>query len=321
MPKTSGSWWRACAPPHLRANFRVPAKGWREKMEAAIHAYYAGTAGMDMTTAKGRDNLRNELHFRLDASREKELPWLDHVQPLKGARILEIGCGTGSSTVAMAEQGAQVVGVDVDAPSLDVAKLRCELYGVEAEFHACNAAEAAQRMAGREFDLIIFFASLEHMTHDERLAAMRSTWEMLRPGQIWCVMETPNRLWFYDHHSALMPFYLWLPDDLALKYAQFSDREDFRNACKLPVADPMTNFLRQGRGVSFHEFDLTMGPVDELDVIGCRSMFIRKHRLGARLGWYLSHKGRFERFLAKRAKRNIHRAFFHPSLDITIRKR
>jgi 2-polyprenyl-3-methyl-5-hydroxy-6-metoxy-1,4-benzoquinol methylase len=44
-------------------------------------------------------------------------------------------------------------------------------------------------LQGRSFDIIIFYASLEHMVHEERLRAIADTWAMLRPGDLWCVVE------------------------------------------------------------------------------------------------------------------------------------
>ena len=70
------------------------------------------------------------------------------------------------------------------------------------------------------------------MVHEERLQAIADTWTMLRPGDLWCVIETPNRLWHTDTHTALLPFYHWLPDDLAFKYARFSQRTNFREMRK-----------------------------------------------------------------------------------------
>ena len=51
---------------------------------------------------------------------------------------------------------------------------------------------------------MIFFACLEHMTYAERLTAMRATWNGLRAGALWCSIETPNRLWWFDEHTSFL---------------------------------------------------------------------------------------------------------------------
>jgi S-adenosylmethionine-dependent methyltransferase len=194
------------------------------------------------------------------------VPWLDEVRPLQGTSILEIGCGTGASTVALAEQGAEVSAVDVDASSLVVASERCRSYGLDVGFTHANATEVHQLFAGRHFDYIIFYAVLEHMTTEERLSAMRATWQMLSAGGLWCVIETPNRLWYYDSHTSLLPFHMWLPDELAFEYSRFSPRDNYRELYREYTDEAKLHFLRRGRGVSFHEFELAMKPVGELRI-------------------------------------------------------
>jgi S-adenosylmethionine-dependent methyltransferase len=222
--------------------------------------------------------------------------------------------------VALAEQGADVVGLDVDAAALEVAQARCRAYGVTAEFHSANAVEAADLLPGREFDLIIFFASLEHMTHRERLAALAGAWGMLRPGQYLAVVETPNRLWYIDNHTSLLPFYLWLPDDLALAYAGRSPRESLREQFAEARDHQMVEFLRQGRGVSYHEFELALGiPAEELPVV---SSLATHYRYLERLRLLRRPRPLDTRFhlLLRDVHPRVHRGFLFPSLDLVLRR-
>jgi len=50
-------------------------------------------------------DFQQHLFERLDNFRATVIPWLDSVMGLEGKEILEIGCGTRTSTVALAEQG------------------------------------------------------------------------------------------------------------------------------------------------------------------------------------------------------------------------
>jgi SAM-dependent methyltransferase len=54
---------------------------------------------------------------RLIDRREKRAV-LDALEPLDGKRILEIACGTGRFSVAVAERGADVTGLDISGPML-----------------------------------------------------------------------------------------------------------------------------------------------------------------------------------------------------------
>ncbi len=256
---------------------------------------------------------------RVAIARRHVVPWLDRARTLRGCRILEIGSGRGASTIALAEQGCDVTGVDVDATALDEAKTRCEALGLSVRFLVSNATEAPLRLAGEAFDFIIFYASLEHMTHEERLAAMRGTWEMLDPGGFWCVTGTPNRLWYFDYHTAYLPFYFWLPDDLAFAYAKRSARHGFRELYEERSEETMRHFLRRGRGLSFHEFDLAMKPVKDLDVVSSMTVEWRAMRRFNQWRWRLKREHRYSTFL-RGAAPGIHPGFFEKSLDLLIRK-
>lgn len=82
---------------------------------------------------------------------------------------------------------------------------------------------------------------------------------MLAPGSFWGVIDRPNWLWWFDNHTAFLPFLHWLPDDLASDYAPHSYCS-FMKAYALKERDDATtlDFARRGRGVSYHEFDLTL---------------------------------------------------------------
>ena len=279
-------------PKHLLSRFKSIDKQGMDTIAASLkHNYFSPQdAWFDdtyLTTEEGGKDFQDHHSKRLEEFRSTLIPWLDRANHLAGKNILEIGCGTGSSTIALAEQGARVTALDVVDSSLTVARDRCRVYGLDASFENANATEVKNLFAEQEFDFIIFFAALEHMTHDERIIAMRDTWDMLPPGGLWCVVETPNRLWFYDSHTSWLPFFMWLPDDLAFKYSQFSPRKPFHDLYREIDDQSMLDFLRRGRGVSFHEFELTMKRAEELDVVDSLPMFLRRQSLLRKMLWKL----------------------------------
>ncbi|HVX11784.1 MAG TPA: methyltransferase domain-containing protein [Pirellulales bacterium] len=301
-------------PLHLERRFRHLAPSATEELKTRLLEFRQAPSDRPQED----EDLHNHLFRRLAENRRQIVPWLDAAKPLEGTTILEIGCGTGSATVALAEQGARLTAIDVDPRSIAVAEERCRLHGVQATFLVANAARLDEVLSAERFDFIIFFASLEHMTHAERLAAMSHTWKMLPSGGLWCVVETPNRLWYYDHHTAHLDFFMWLSDELAADYIRFSPREDVRD--QIERADDRQHALcRAGRGVSFHEFDLTLGKASELQIVSSMPLFYRRRDPALRLLWRLSDDYRFERFLARRCPQ-IHAAFLQPSLDIIVRK-
>jgi S-adenosylmethionine-dependent methyltransferase len=272
-----------------------------------------------LSTYEGQEDLQNHLYGRLYNFRNTVIPWLSDAKPLHGAHILEIGCGTGCSTVALAEQGAKVIAIDVSETSLNVARDRCKLYDLNVKFYNANATEVHNVFSDQHFDFIIFSAALEHMTHNERMVAMKNTWDMLCPGGLWCVIETPNRLWYYDIHTSLLPFYQWLPEDLAFLYSQFSPRKNFCSLFREINIDKKLDFSRWGSGVSFHEFELTMKPAKELYVVSSLPIFLRKKNFLRWTLWKMMTESRYESFLVHVGPK-IHRGFYQQTLDLIIRK-
>jgi SAM-dependent methyltransferase len=72
---------------------------------------------------------------------------IDDLVALGPSRVLDIGCGTGKASVALAARGLSVLGVEIDARMADVARG----HGIAVEVAAFEVWESA----GRQFDLII----------------------------------------------------------------------------------------------------------------------------------------------------------------------
>lgn len=270
-----------------------------------------------LNTPEGQTELANDLINRLQFYRQWEIPWLDSVLRLNGARVLEVGCGTGSSTVALAEQGAEVVGVDISSGALATAHDRCEAYGLHAGFLQANAAEVSQHFAGQKLDAILFCASLEHLTWEERMASLRATWDLLPENGILAVLEAPNRLWYTDIHTTSHPFYLWLPDQAAIAYTQYLDGP-WHDLFTEPASEAKLHLARFGRGVSFHDFVIAWNiPPDKLPVVGYATAFHEKKWRSALAR--LSASGQYRKLIST-AVPNVHPAFFQPSLDLAFKK-
>ncbi|MDH3196944.1 MAG: methyltransferase domain-containing protein [Candidatus Krumholzibacteria bacterium] len=101
--------------------------------------------------------------------------------------VLELGCGVGAVTLALASLGARVVGVDVDAG--DLAALRDDaqtrgLANVEA-----READALVLDLGARFDVVIASEVFEHVREPQRLAEAAA--RHCRDGGL-LVVTTPN---------------------------------------------------------------------------------------------------------------------------------
>tara|TARA_R110002020_G_scaffold17531_3_gene61501 strand:+ start:1138 stop:2106 length:969 start_codon:yes stop_codon:yes gene_type:complete len=304
------------APKELRQNQILFEKEQLSLITSSLKKNYLdrGTTKSNLQEREYKELIHVHLHKRLAYNRNRIIPWLDQIKKLKNSQILEIGCGTGVSTLALSEQGAKVSGVDVDEGALKVAKDRLNIAGIEADLHFSNGDEIKKRFGNKKFDFIIFYAVLEHMTVKERLASLKQAWEILPKDGLLVILETPNRLWFYDSHTAALPFYDWLPDDLAFYYSKFSKRNNFKDKYRELNEDELLKFKRWGRGASYHEFELAIDPVEDLNVISSLMKFEKTAFLKQGL------KGlQYIKFL-KSQKKSLPEAFCYPYLDLVIKK-
>lgn len=307
-------------PAHIRDRWLdLDAAGTESIRTSLATHYHVGWRGRDSyTDAAYAADVNAHLHGRLRTDREVVVPWLDRCRPLRGLRILEIGCGTGCSTVALVEQGAMVHGIDLDEGALRVARHRLAAYGLEAPVEMLNATQIGERFAPAEFDMIMFYASLEHMTVSERLESLQSAWQLLGVGGLLGVVDTPNRLWYEDTHTSQLPFFDWLPNDLAFRYSRFSNRNNFGEMYRELTADAESHFLRRGRGVSFHELDLAIEPVSGLRVAGDLASFLESPPWLRRLSPGTPARAYKDVLMA--ACPNVHSAFFEPYLNFVLQK-
>ena len=86
---------------------------------------------------------------------------------LKGMRILDAGCGTGSLARMLDERGAEVVGVDISDKLIDVAKNRSAT-NKNIEYFAGDMKE----QSFGNFDYIIAMDSLIHYSPEDTLASI-----------------------------------------------------------------------------------------------------------------------------------------------------
>lgn len=229
-----------------------------DKEAILIDAFKQRYPNGKLGTRSWQEIVEPELQNRLYWFKYRYTPWLASVVPLRGLRVLEIGAGSGCATIPLLESGAMLTSIDIEPRDLEIAQLRAELHGVadHVSFHCMNASDIGAQFEPSQFDLIIYCATLEHMTTDEQLASLSAAWDLLAARSYLAVCDTPNRLWYFDDHTAQQAFYHWLPDRIARLYAAKTPRpvfnEDFAGDCD---GDSL-RLTRWGRGLSYHEFEL-----------------------------------------------------------------
>lgn len=107
-----------------------------------------------------------------------------------GGAVLELGCGTGRVARALADEGVEVVGVDLSAAMLSIARER--LAGSDTSFHE---ADFRTLELGRRFPLVLIaLGGLQHMpTIDDVVVALESaSRHVTEDGLVVVDVEAPN---------------------------------------------------------------------------------------------------------------------------------
>ena len=95
--------------------------------------------------------------------------------------VLDIGCGTGSLALRLAESGAQVHGLDISSEMIRIANGKAEAQGVDnVAFHTGPFDETFGAFEAESLDGICAY-SLLHLVED-RTAALRQIFRLLKPG-------------------------------------------------------------------------------------------------------------------------------------------
>ena len=109
-------------------------------------------------------------------------------QPLKGLRLLDIGCGGGLLSEPMARLGAEVLGADAAEANIKTASLHAESQGLEIDYRAITAEQL--NAAGETFDAILNMEVIEHVADPQ--AFVSACAGMLKPEGI-MFLATLNR--------------------------------------------------------------------------------------------------------------------------------
>lgn len=117
------------------------------------------------------------------------LDWIDQRAHLAGKRVLDVGCGGGILSEAMAARGAEVLGIDLGDKPLRVAQLHALESGARVGYRAVSAEELARESAA-SFDVVTCMELLEHVP--EPASTVAACAALARPGG-WVFFSTINR--------------------------------------------------------------------------------------------------------------------------------
>ncbi len=105
--------------------------------------------------------------------------YIDSRSPVAEQKLLDVGCGGGILTEAMAQRGAQATGIDMGAAPLEVARLHSLETGIEVEYRQLTAEAMAAEKPGH-FDVVTCLEMLEHVPSPQSIVSACAT--LVKPG-------------------------------------------------------------------------------------------------------------------------------------------
>ena len=113
----------------------------------------------------------------------------------QGKRVLEIGCGIGSDAEEFAKRGAEYVGVDYSDQSVNIARQRFEVLGLEGDFYNLDASDTDQLQKLGKFDLVYSYGVIHHFPAIDKI--IDNVHSVLNPGGEFRFMVYAKHSWKY----------------------------------------------------------------------------------------------------------------------------
>jgi SAM-dependent methyltransferase len=114
---------------------------------------------------------------------------------LTPCRAIDIGCGTGATSIYLASRGFDVTGVDFAPSAIDRARTAAMAANVRATFIVDDITAPTQVRSG--FDLLVDHGTFDDLTHDSRASYVATANQIAAEGAafyLWCFEWAPA-LW------------------------------------------------------------------------------------------------------------------------------
>lgn len=146
------------------------------------------------------------------------LAYVERDGSLRGSEVLDVGCGGGLLSEAMARRGARVTGLDLAAEVLEVARAHARNAGIEVSYQLESAEDHARLRAG-QYDIVTCMEMLEHVPDPAVIVAACAA--LTRPGGTLVVSTISRNLRSYALAVVAAEYVLGLLPKGTHDYAKF----------------------------------------------------------------------------------------------------
>lgn len=148
-------------------------------------------------------------HLRLELQTKRQwMHWFfDACQPymdFSGRSFLEVGCGTGYTSVAAAERGMQVEATDFVEKACELAGWRFREHGLSANVFVSDLRDVTKADQMGRYGFVFCSQVLEHIPRAGQFPALRHLLEMVAP-EGFLYINTENSMYPYDRHDTKLP--------------------------------------------------------------------------------------------------------------------
>ncbi len=176
---------------------------------------------------------------------------------IEGGRCLDVGCGGGLLSEALARKGAEVTAIDLAEKPLAVARIHAEADSVDVDYRLAGADELLPEFAGR-FDCVTCLELLEHVPDPARLVKTCAALTKLGGDLYFSTINRDPRAWLLAIIGA--EYVLGILPKGTHDYARLIKPSELISACReaeLTVQDitgmkynPFTHQVKASRDVS-----------------------------------------------------------------------
>jgi SAM-dependent methyltransferase len=120
-------------------------------------------------------------------------PEVEHfIREIPPGRALDLGCGSGTSSLALARAGWKVTGVDFAPQAIRIARRKAKAAGLNLDLRIGEVARLHGDLLSASFDLVLDIGCFHALEPDQKQDYLAALPRLLAPGGTWLLYGFPS---------------------------------------------------------------------------------------------------------------------------------